>query len=181
MPIWIAKGMATQKFLTSVHDAWGFLRAYILVIRARRLLKRRGLKGAQRVMLRPWKINSINITPDDRLITWVDKAVLTACRWQTRETTCFPRAVAAYSLLQSAGARPVIHIGIKARPFAGHAWVEVDGSVVADSMTSAELRNSLHTIINIPSSTNSQWGLDRLDKTDETVTKIIQSHLQQQL
>lgn len=173
--------MATQKFLTSVHDAWGFLRAYILVIRARRLLKRRGLKGAQRVMLRPWKINSINITPDDRLITWVDKAVLTACRWQTRETTCFPRAVAAYSLLQSAGARPVIHIGIKARPFAGHAWVEVDGSVVADSMTSAELRNSLHTIINIPSSTNSQWGLDRLDKTDETVTKIIQSHLQQQL
>jgi hypothetical protein len=132
-------------------------------------------------MLRPWKINSINITPDDRLITWVDKAVLTACRWQTRETTCFPRAVAAYSLLQSAGARPVIHIGIKARPFAGHAWVEVDGSVVADSMTSAELRNSLHTIINIPSSTNSQWGLDRLDKTDETVTKIIQSHLQQQL
>jgi hypothetical protein len=110
--------MATREFLTSVHDAWGFLRAYILVIRARRLLERRGLKGAQRSMLRPWKTNSINITPDDRLITWVDKAVLAACRWQTRETTCFPRAVAAYSLLRSAGARPVIHIGIKARPFA---------------------------------------------------------------
>jgi hypothetical protein len=178
MPIWIEKGMATRKFLTSVHDAWGFLRAYILIIRARRLLERRGLKGAQRVMLRPWKTNSINITPDDRLITWADKAVLAACRWQTRETTCFPRAVAAYSLLRSVGARPVIHIGIKARPFAGHAWAEVDGSVVADSMTNAELRNSLSAIISIPSSTNSQWGLD---KTDEIVTKITQSRLQQQL
>ncbi len=169
--------MATREFLTSVHDAWGFLRAYILVIRARRLLERRGLKGAQRVMLRPWKTNS-NITPDDRLITWVDKAVLAACRWQTRETTCFPRAVAAYSLLRSAGARPVMHIGIRARPFAGHAWVEVDGCVVADSMTSAELRNCLRTIISIPSSTNSQKDLD---KTDEIVTKITQSRLQQQL
>lgn len=71
-----------------------------------------------------------------------------------------------------------MHIGIKARPFAGHAWVEVDGSVVADSMTSAELRNCLSPIISIPSSTNSQWGLDKID---ETVTKIAQSHLQQQL
>jgi Transglutaminase-like superfamily len=170
--------MATRKFLTSVHDAWGFLRAYILVIRARRLLERRGLKGAQRVMLRPWETNSSNITADDRLITWVDKAVLAACRWQTRETTCFPRAVAAYSLLRSAGARPVIHIGIRARPFAGHAWVEVDGCVVADSMTSAEQRNCLRAIMSIPSNTNSQRGQD---KTDETVTKITQSHLQPQL
>src|SRR2546430_7001814 len=150
--------MTTRKFLTSVHDAWGFLRAYILVIRARRLLERRGLKGAQRSMLRPWKTNSINTTPDDRLITWADKAVLAACRWQTRETTCFPRAVAAYSLLRSAGARPVIYIGIRARPFAGHAWVEVDGCVVADSMTSAEQRNCLRAIISIPSSMNSQRG-----------------------
>ena len=71
------KGRVTQRFLTSVHDAWGFLRAYVLVIRARRLLERRGLKGTQRSMLRPWKTNS-NITPDDRLITWVDKAVLAA-------------------------------------------------------------------------------------------------------
>jgi hypothetical protein len=178
MPIWIEKGMATRKFLTSVHDAWGFLRAYILIIRARRLLERRGLKGAQRVMLRPWKTNSINIASDDQLISWVDKAVLAACRWQTRETTCFPRAVAAYSLLRSAGARPVIHIGIKARPFAGHAWVEVDGCLVADSMTSAEQRNCLQAIISIPSSTNSQKGLDKID---ETVTKIAQGHLQQQL
>lgn len=169
--------MATRKFLTSVHDAWGFLRAYIAVMRAHRLLERRGLKGAQKVMLRPWKTNS-NITPDDRLITWVDKAVLAACRWQTREITCFPRAVAAYSLLRSAGARPVMHIGIKARPFAGHAWVEVDGCVVADSMTSAELRNCLSAIISIPSSTNSQRGLD---KTNEIVTKITQNRLQQQL
>jgi hypothetical protein len=178
MLIWIAKGMATRKFLTSVHDAWGFLRAYIALIRARRLLERGGLKGVQRVMLRPWKTDSINITPDDRLIAWADKAVLAACRWQTRETTCFPRAVAAYSLLRSAGARPVIHMGIRARPFVGHAWVEVDGSVVADSMTSPELRNCLSAIISIPSSTNSQWGLD---KTDEIVTKITQSRLQQQL
>jgi hypothetical protein len=74
MSIWIAKGMATRKILTSVHDAWGFLRAYIAIMRARRLLERRGLKGAQRVMLRSWKTNS-NITPDDQLITWVDKAV----------------------------------------------------------------------------------------------------------
>jgi hypothetical protein len=170
--------MATRKFLTSVHDAWGFLRAYIALIRARRLLERGGLKGVQRVMLRPWKTDSINITPDDRLIAWADKAVLAACRWQTRETTCFPRAVAAYSLLRSAGARPVMHISIRARPFIGHTWVEVDGCVVADSMTSAEVRNCLRAIISIPSSTNSQRGQD---KTDETVTKIIQSHLPQQL
>ena len=169
--------MTTRKFLTSVHDAWGFLQPYILVIRARRLLERRGLKGTQRSMLRPWKTNS-NITPDDRLITWVDKAVLAACRWQTRETTCFPRAVAAYSLLRSAGARPIIHIGIRARPFAGHAWVEVDGCVVADPKTSAEQRSCLRAIMSIPSSTNSQRGQD---KTDETVTKITQSYLQPQL
>lgn len=146
--------MATRKFVTSVRDAWGFMRAYIAVIRARRLLERRGLKSAQRIMLRPWKTNS-NITPDDRLITCVDKAVLAACRWQTRATNCFPRAVAAYSLLRSAGARPVIHIGIRARPFAGHAWVEVDGCVVADPKTSAEQRSCLRAIISIPSSTDS--------------------------
>jgi hypothetical protein len=171
------KSIATRKFLTSVHDAWGFLWAYIVVIRARRLLERGGLKGVQRVMLRPWKTNSVNLTPDDRLITWVNKAVLAACRWQTRKITCFPRAVAAYSLLRSAGARPVIHIGIKARPFAGHAWVEVDGCVVADSMTRAELRNCLSAIISIPSSTKSQRDQD---KRDEVVTKTTQSHLLQQ-
>ena len=165
-------GIATPGFLTSAHDAWGFLRAYLALIRARRLLEREGLKGVQRVMLKPWKAHSVTLTPDARLMTWVDKAVLAACRWQTRETSCFPRAVAAYSLLRSAGARPVMHIGIRARPFAGHAWVEVEGCVVADAMTRAEERTGLRAIIRIPSNTSSSGR----DKRDETVPPRAHSH-----
>lgn len=131
--------------MASIRNGWGFLQAYMALAKARRLLEKRGLKEAQRAMLRPWKSKSRNLLQDDHLASWVEERVLTACRWQVKETLCFPRAAAAYALLRNAGAQPVLYVGMRARPFEAHAWVEVDGSAVADAM-SAEDRQRLKVI-----------------------------------
>lgn len=115
-----------------------FVRAYVRLRRARRLIAAGGLQQVERSMLSgPARTRPRTSTPPATLER-IEQAVNDACRWQLETTNCFPRAVAAYTLLRDAGAEPILRIGVRARPFAGHAWVEVNGQAVADSLTPEE-------------------------------------------
>jgi hypothetical protein len=118
--------------------AWTFVRAYVLLRRARRLIAAGGLQQVERSMLSgaAWGRRGPGAT--HATLRRIERAVNDACRWQLETTNCFPRAVATYTLLRDAGAEPSLRIGVRARPFAGHAWVEVNGDAVADSLTSGE-------------------------------------------
>lgn len=141
-------GKAHRK-LSGARSLWMFWRAYLMILMARRLLERKGLKDSQRMLLRHWKTSYKDLSADDWLICAVENAVAAACRWQVRETLCFPRAVAAYSLLRGAGAKPILYIGIRAQPFEAHAWVEANGIAVGDSMMAQE-RQHLKIISSYP-------------------------------
>lgn len=139
----------THDWFSHALYAWCFLRAYIAVNRARHLLTCGGIKKAGESLLRPWKRLPASRLRSRATIEQVERAIVDACKWQVRETNCFPRAIAAYSLLQSIGAQPVLHIGVRAMPFAGHAWVEVQGTAIADTLTSIE-RATLSVLVVVP-------------------------------
>jgi hypothetical protein len=137
-------------YLVRCSYVWSFVRAYALLTRARLVIASGGLKGAERVLLGGGLPSPQSArTPQRTSIARLERAIVDACRWQLKETNCFPRALTAYALLDSIGAGPTLRIGMRARPFAAHAWVEVDGAAVADTLTSAE-RASLRVMIVIP-------------------------------
>jgi len=125
-------------FVPSVERAWTFVRAYLLLRRARRLIAAGGLQRVERAMLARAARTRRGSGASPAALERVERAVNDASRWQLETTNCFPRAVAAYVLLRDAGARPSLRIGVRARPFAGHAWVEAQGVAVADSLTATQ-------------------------------------------
>jgi hypothetical protein len=126
---------------------WFFVRAYLLLARANQLIASGGLRDAERVLLhRRWKVGR---PPPAAKLERLERAILEACRWQVRETNCFPRALTTYVMLRRMGVHATLRIGVRARPFAGHAWVEVNGAAVADTLT-AEDRSALRVVIILP-------------------------------
>jgi hypothetical protein len=50
---------------------------------------------------------------------------------------CLPRSLAFFLLCNAFGLRPSLVIGVRSRPFAAHAWVEDDRSVIMDDLDAA--------------------------------------------
>lgn len=62
------------------------------------------------------------------------EAVCLATRYYYRKRLdCLPKALTTYYLLRLQGVRADLCIGVKRFPFAGHAWVEVEGERLDDS------------------------------------------------
>jgi hypothetical protein len=58
-------------------------------------------------------------------------AVMHATRWYYRtRLDCLPKALTLFSLLRNQGIPAELCLGVKRFPFAGHAWVEVNGAVI---------------------------------------------------
>jgi Transglutaminase-like superfamily len=58
-------------------------------------------------------------------------AVLQATRWYYRSRLdCLPKALTLYTLLRDQAIAADLCLGVKRFPFAGHAWVEVNGLVI---------------------------------------------------
>ncbi len=56
-----------------------------------------------------------------------------ACALYLRRVHCLQRSVMLCALLRTHGFPAEMVIGARSLPFAGHAWVEVDGNIVGDS------------------------------------------------
>jgi hypothetical protein len=60
------------------------------------------------------------------------RTVSLASGWYLRSARCLPRAAATSILLRTRGIQSVVVLGVRTTPFAGHAWVEVDGKAVGE-------------------------------------------------
>ena len=88
---------------------WSFVRAYALLARARRLIASGGLQGAELALLGSReRTRPRGRKPQRASVDRVERAIVDACRWQVKETNCFPRAIAAYVLLDAIGAEPTL-------------------------------------------------------------------------
>lgn len=64
------------------------------------------------------------------IVSAVDSAVCLYMKW----VPCLQRSVVTARLLRWNGIDAHIVIGVRSEPFFGHAWVEVDGRIVNDSL-----------------------------------------------
>jgi hypothetical protein len=75
------------------------------------------------------------------------EAVCTATRfYYRRRLDCLPKALATQCLLLARGVSAHLCLGVRLFPFAGHAWVEVDGERFDDS-PSAKYRAGSYTLL----------------------------------
>jgi hypothetical protein len=116
---------------------WLFINAYASLVRAERAIRRDGLVEARAAMVRPWKRRSRTLSPDHPVLAAVDEAIDTAALYYWRTLNCLSRSIAAYQVLRFLGARPVLHIGARTRPFAAHAWTTVSDRVVGEARKDA--------------------------------------------
>ncbi len=126
-----------------------FVQAFCCLCAIHRILERDGFAGARRRYLRAWKPRSHALVHDASLVRDVEWAVLQACAWQWKRSVCLHRSLATYALLQAVGARPRFVMAIANRPFASHAWTELDGQPVADA-TMNESRYLYKPVLCVP-------------------------------
>lgn len=110
-----------------------FVQAYLYLLKIHRTLERDGFTGARKYFVRDWKPRSRPLAPDHTTARDIAWAVDRACAWQWKRSVCLHRALATYALLRAAGAQPRFVMAIMNRPFASHAWAELDGQPVADA------------------------------------------------
>ena len=65
-------------------------------------------------------------------------AVGLASTWYLHSARCLQRAAAAALVLKARGVASVLVIGVRTMPFGGHAWLEIDGRVVAEDRWTLE-------------------------------------------
>jgi hypothetical protein len=106
------------------------LRAFATLMRVHRTLRhcrydelRQFLAARQRQG--PAKRNAMEIAH-------VMAAIERVCLWYVPRSRCLHRSAVLVSLLRRFGVDAVMVIGIRVEPYAGHAWVEVNGVVIND-------------------------------------------------
>jgi len=85
-----------------------------------------GFRGVRRGLPKP----DPNRPPGDALDAAIPQAVDWAAAFYWKRVLCLQRSIAATRLLRAYGVKADLVIGCRLAPFAGHAWVEVDGRVV---------------------------------------------------
>lgn len=91
------------------------------------LMKLKGY-GALHSLVRRWPCRSSPTTDVTRVVSAVDRAA----RWYLKTAWCLQRSAVTACLLRRAGHRAALVLGVSQMPFAAHAWVELEGSVVND-------------------------------------------------
>lgn len=83
-------------------------------------------------IVRRWPVRQKSIADESKLVEEICIAVERACPWYSKKALCLQRSAVTACLLRSSGLRAEMVIGTQIMPFAPHAWVEVDGTVVND-------------------------------------------------
>jgi hypothetical protein len=90
----------------------------------------RGMRGALKLARRPPVEGGAGA--DSELIRATARQVSIAAAFYPRRALCLEQSLALNVLLRRSGVRSDLRIGVHARPFYAHAWVEVDGTPVAE-------------------------------------------------
>jgi hypothetical protein len=114
-----------------------FLQAYILLFVIKITMRWFGFARVHRVLgvfraSRARKYDEKLLGSDDALAQEIWSAVWLASRYQILGTTCLERSLVLYRLLGLYGVQADLCIGVQKIPFASHAWVEHNGSVLND-------------------------------------------------
>ena len=96
----------------------------------------RGNFAALYQKVRNYPIGTSAALPDvtERICSAVDMA----CIWYWKEVLCLQRSAATTCLLKRHGVHAQLMIGAQQMPFRAHAWVEVEGAVVNDKLSTTE-------------------------------------------
>jgi hypothetical protein len=86
-----------------------------------------------------WTLRLLGQTPRHRVIDRADEqrvcdAITRAACWYWKPVLCLQRSYCAVRMLRAHGIAAQFVIGYRPVPFFSHAWVEVDGRVVNDSL-----------------------------------------------
>ena len=85
-----------------------------------------GFRGVRRGLPKP----DPNSPPHDGLDLVISQAVDWAAALYWKRVLCLQRSITATRLLRAYGVKAELVIGCRLAPFAGHAWVEVEGRVL---------------------------------------------------
>jgi Transglutaminase-like superfamily len=155
-PEWDVRLVIRDRRLASIRRPLLFAASWCLLIVAKRHIQSNGLASAKKRFMRPWpaRTGSLNLTAEgpalDAVLDEIDTAVQGACEWLPTQMTCLPRSITSYVLANAVDARPVHHIGVRARPYFGHAWTCVGRRVVGDE-AGPEQRSALTVVNRFPS------------------------------
>ena len=127
--------------MTAWRRAWLVARAWYELTHYDLLFKVRGFKAV--TALGPMPARTV---ADERLIADVADALEVATCLYGKRVLCLQRSVCSARLLRAHGARAVLVIGYRPIPFVSHAWVEVDGRIIADSPAYQQRLQVLFTI-----------------------------------
>jgi len=146
--------------LASIRQPALFAASLYLLTKAHRLVVGHGVKAAQAKLLKPWPRSGDHVgeTPA-YVLDEIDAAIELACEWLPTEMTCLPRSIGAYALATAMGARPVHHMGVRARPYYGHAWTCVGERAIGDTLGSDE-RAALRVVKRFPAPSGSAVGIE---------------------
>jgi hypothetical protein len=109
-----------------------FVASSCLLVLTQRTLDRGSLQATRRRFMRPWGRSAHAAPP--RILDEIDAAVASACAWLPLPMSCLPRSITAYALANALGAQPVHHVGVRARPYYGHAWTQVGARTIGDDL-----------------------------------------------
>lgn len=105
--------------------------AWLGLVAADAVMKLAGFKALYRVVTR-WPVSG-KATGDRTRVDVICAAVDRAVAYYFKHARCLQRSAVTTCLLRRRGVQAQMVIGCRKMPFHGHAWVEVDGSVINDT------------------------------------------------
>jgi hypothetical protein len=151
----ILGAILAQPRLSAVCGPALFVASSCLLVWTKRTIDRRGVGATKARFLRPRKLDDGASMPLGepvalaRILEQIDTSVASACAWLPIPMSCLPRSITAYVLADAFGTRPVHHIGIRARPYYGHAWTQVGDRAIGDELD-ATGRSGLRVVKRFP-------------------------------
>ncbi len=111
------------------------LEAYALLLSFEFLLVRNDFAGLyQRVRRQPLRRCQFNASTSARACDAIDRA----CALYFKQVQCLQRSAATVCLLRKLGTAAELVIGAQPLPFRAHAWVEVQGIVINDKLSTTQ-------------------------------------------
>jgi hypothetical protein len=120
-----------------------FVASLVLLAWSDRVVRAKGVEAARQRFLRARRPTGTQLPRE--VCDELDAAIASAAQWLPFPAICLPRSLTAYAIGAALGGAPTHRMGVRARPFYGHAWTSFGDQVVGDALAPAQ-RAPLHVV-----------------------------------